>query len=97
MRTIAFDSFPEEEQEIFQLSCKRWGMRSRDFVVTAEEPDSPGDQRSLKPREVFVKYLPSAKARSYRGDRGGRWINDFEDDLELVYFGQSPLPSWCSR
>jgi hypothetical protein len=90
MRTISFSSFPEEEQEIFQLSCRRWWKRPRDFVVTAEEPDSPEDQQSFKPREVTVMYLPSAKARSYRADRGGRWIDDFEDDLQAVYFGRMP-------
>jgi len=90
MRTITFNSFPEDEQEIFQLSCKRWGKRLRDFVVTAEEPDSPEDRQSLRPREVTVKYVPSARARSYRADNGAGWIGDFEDDLQLVYFGRTP-------
>ena len=90
MRTVVFNSFPEDEQEIFQLSCRRWGKRLRDFVVTAEEPDSLDDQQRSRPREVTVTYVPSARARSYRADRGARWIGDFEDDLQLVYFGRTP-------
>jgi hypothetical protein len=85
MRTIPFNSFPTDEQEIFQSSCVRWGKKLRDFVVTADEPDSPDRER-----EVTVTYVPSARARSYRAGDGARWIGEFEDDLQLVYFGRMP-------
>jgi hypothetical protein len=88
MRTIAFNSFPQDEQEIFRSSCVRWGKRPDDFLVSAEELDSPG-RRGPAHREVTVEHIPSSKARTYRAGRGAGWIGDFEDDLQAVYFGRT--------
>jgi hypothetical protein len=86
MRTIAFNLFPEEEQDVFKSSCLRWGMRPKDFLVKAEELDRPaGASRDVR-REVIVIHIPSSKGRRYQAGNGSRWNSAFQDDLQALYF-----------
>jgi hypothetical protein len=86
MRTIAFNLFPQNEQDVFRSSCLRWLKSPDEFLVKAEEPDLPaGFPRSVQ-REVIVVHVPSAKARRYQAGHGSSWNAAFEDDLQAVYF-----------
>ena len=86
VRTIAFNLFPEDEQEDFRSSCKRWRRNPDDFIVKAEEHDpAPGIVSPLR-REVIVIHVPSAKARRYEAGHGSSWNAAFEDDLQALYF-----------
>ena len=90
MRTIAFNLFPEDEQEDFRSSCARWRKSPNEFLVKAEEPDLPaGPPRPIQ-REVIVVHVPSAKARRYQAGRGSSWNAAFEDDLQALYFYTRP-------
>jgi hypothetical protein len=56
IRTIAFASFPQDEQDIFRSSCRRWGKRLDEFLVKPEKPDPVPGPKSASQREVTVAY-----------------------------------------
>lgn len=86
MRTIAFNLFPEDEQEDFRSSCVRWRKSPDEFLVKSEEPDFPAGALRAIEREVIVIHVPSAKARRYQAGHGSSWNAAFEDDLQALYF-----------
>lgn len=86
MRTIAFERFPQDEQEDFRSSCKRWRKKPEEFVVRAEERDSSATSVTPLQRDVIVLHVPSGKARRYAAGNGTSWNAKFEDDLQAVYF-----------
>ena len=89
MRTIAFASFPQEEQDNFRSSCKRWRKRPEEFLVEAEELD-PGPESVAPMREVIVVHHETGKGRRYTDAGGTNWNNQFDDDLQAAYF-REPL------
>jgi hypothetical protein len=86
MQIISLESFPSDEREDFISSCKRWRRDPDDFVVTAEEPDSPGSPPGPVRREVIVTHIPSGKARRYAAGHGSNWNLSFGEDLQALYF-----------
>jgi hypothetical protein len=88
MRTIAFTSFPRDEQDDFRFSCRRWRRNPDEFTVKAEENDPPPGSAMPMRREVIVVYSPTGKGRRYSAGGGTNWILTFSDDLQAVYFGR---------
>jgi hypothetical protein len=86
MRTIAFNLFPEHEQDNFRSSCVRWRKRPNEFLVKAEETDVPAVPPMPIQRQVIVVHVSSAKARRYQAGQGSSWNAAFEDDLQALYF-----------
>ena len=86
MRTIAFTSFPQDEQDRFRSSCRWWRKKPDDFVVKAEEPDMPPGPPAPTERDVIVVHKPTGKGRRYGAGSGTNWILKFEDDIQAGYF-----------
>ena len=88
MRTIAFASFPQDEQDDFRSSCRRWRKRPDEFLVKAEETDPPPGPPSPIQRDVVVLHNPTGKARRYSASNGTSWNIKFDDDLQAAYFAR---------
>jgi hypothetical protein len=88
MRTIAFASFPQDEQDDFRSSCRRWRKSPDEFIVRAEEQDPPPGPPTSIQRDVIVVHEPTGKARRYSAGSGTSWNIKFEDDLQAVYFAR---------
>ena len=88
MRTIAFTLFPQDEQEDFRSSCKRWRKSPDEFLVKAEVDDPPAGPATPIQRDVLVVHVPTGKARRYTASSGTNWNSKFDDDLQAVYFAR---------
>lgn len=88
MRTIAFALFPQDEQDDFRSSCKRWRKNPDEFLVNAEEHDPPPGPATPIQRDVVVVHVPTGKARRYSASSGSSWNRKFDDDLQAVYFAR---------
>jgi hypothetical protein len=86
MKTIPFELFPVDEQEIFIASCRRAGKSQKEFIVRAEEEDPiPGSAQPAR-REVIVKHVPTGNAMRYNAGPGTNWDSAFLDDLVVGFF-----------
>ena len=88
MRTIAFALFPQDEQDDFRSSCRRWRKSPGDFLVKAEEHDPPPGPATPLQRDVVVLHVPTGKARSYSAGSGTSWNSKFDEDLQAAYFAR---------
>jgi hypothetical protein len=86
MRTVAFTSFPQDEQDNFRSSCRRWRKNPDEFIVEAEESDPlAGSPRPIE-RDVIVMHSPTGKARRYSAGSGTNWNVKLDDDLQAAHF-----------
>ena len=88
MRTIAFALFPQDEQDDFRSSCRRWRKNPEEFLVKAEEQDPPPGPPTSTHRDVVVVHNPTGKARRYSVGNGTSWNIKFDDDLQAAYFAR---------
>jgi hypothetical protein len=88
MRNIAFALFPQDEQDDFRSSCRRWRKNPDEFRVKAEELDPPPGPPIPMQRDVVVVHVPTGKARRYTASNGSSWNRKFDDDPQAVYFAR---------
>jgi hypothetical protein len=86
MRIVEFASFPQDEQDDFRWSCRRWLKKFDDFVVTAEERSPASGSPGPVQRDVIVRHRPTGRARSYNACQGS-WNRKFDDDLQASFYG----------
>jgi hypothetical protein len=89
MRTVPFDLFPAKEQEDFRISCRHWGRSLDEFLVRAEEDDSPPGHPGPLRRQVIVTHLSLRRTRRYDAALGSGWIRAFEDDVQALFYSHS--------
>jgi hypothetical protein len=78
---FTYTDLPIGERAAFELVCARHGFAPVHFDITAS--DDPDDQ-SHQSRLLTIRR--GGWAQSYHEDTAGRWVRQFETDLNCRFF-----------
>jgi hypothetical protein len=75
-----YTDLPLDERAAFELVCARHGFKPMHFDISSTEDTIDGHS------ERFVTIRRGGWAQSYRADRPGQWVRQFEADLVCRLF-----------
>jgi hypothetical protein len=80
-RIQVFESLPEWEQEDFQKCCEHHRYNRKEFEVSC------GEDLAYSTSVRTVTVTRNGYSKRYDAGKGTDWIVQFDDDLQLQYFG----------
>jgi hypothetical protein len=80
MELRTYIDLPLDERAAFELVCARRGFAPMHFEVSEADETTDGHLERL------VTIRRADWTQSYRADRSGQWIHQFESDLMFRYF-----------
>ncbi|PLZ03239.1 hypothetical protein CY652_05325 [Burkholderia sp. WAC0059] len=80
MNSLTYTDLPLGDRAAFELACARHGFAPAHFEVTGE--DDPADPE----HGPLVIVRRGGWAQAYRMDGCGRWLREFETDLNCRFF-----------